>query len=384
MLALIAPQIFTGKEWLVDHAVLVDRGRIVGLCPIADIPPAYETHDGGGDVLAPGFVDLQVNGGGGVLFNEETNVTGIAKIAAAHRRFGTVAMLPTLITDTHDRIAASIHAVEEAIRHGVPGVIGLHLEGPFLSPERAGAHDPTLIRRATADDVEGMCALSNGPTLITLAPECVSDGFIKGLVDHGAIVSAGHTAADYDRMVEGFRQGITGVTHLYNAMPAPQGRNPGPAGAAIDHHEAYCGIIADGHHVHPAMLRLAILAKPKGRVFLVTDAMPPVGAKETGFRLNGRPARLTDGVCRLRDGTLAGSGLDMASAVRNVVDLLRLPMDEALRMASLYPAAFIGMDDRLGRIAPGYRADIVLFRDEVDVQETWIDGELAEDTIEAA
>lgn len=384
MLALIAPQIFTGEEWLADHAVLIDRGRIVGLCPIADIPPGYEPYDGGGDVLAPGFVDLQVNGGGGVLFNEQTDAGGVARIAAAHRQFGTVALLPTLITDTHDRMSAAIHAVEEAIRHGVPGVIGVHLEGPFLSPERAGAHDPTLIRRPAIEDAEALTALSNGPTLITLAPECVSDGFIEALVARGAIVSAGHTAAGYDRMVEGFRHGITGVTHLYNAMPAPRGRDPGPVGAAIDHHDAWCGIIADGHHVHSAMLRLAIQAKPKGRVFLVTDAMPPVGAKETGFRLNGRPARLTNGVCRLRDGTMAGSGLDMATAVRNVVDMLRLPMDEALRMASLYPAAFIGMDDKLGRIAPGYRADLVLFSGEVEVVETWIGGEPSREALGAA
>ena len=379
MRALVAPQVFTGDEWLADHAVLIDRGRVVGLCPLADIPQSYEVHDGGGDVLAPGFVDLQVNGGGGVLFNEHTDMGGVASIAAAHRKFGTTALLPTLITDTADRIAAAVHAVEEAIRHGVPGVLGLHLEGPFLSPERVGAHDPALIRRPTMDEVEPLCALSNGPTLITLAPECVSDAFIEALVERGAIVSAGHTAAGYDRMVEGFRHGITGVTHLYNAMPAPQGRDPGPAGAAIDHHDAWCGIIADGHHVHAAMLRLAILAKPRGRVFLVTDAMPPVGASETGFRLNGRPARATNGVCRLRDGTLAGSALDMATAVRNVVDLLRLPLDEALRMAALYPASFIGQDDTLGRIAPGYRADIVLFSGEVEVIETWIDGETADD-----
>lgn len=383
MFALVAPQIFTGDAWLVDHAVLIDRGRIVGLCPSDDIPPSYQVHDGGGDVLAPGFVDLQVNGGGGVLLNENTTMDGVARIATAHRRYGTTAMLPTLITDTHDRIAAAIHAVEEAIRHRVPGVIGVHLEGPFLSPERAGAHDPSLIRRPTDDDVEAMCALSNGPTLVTLAPECVSDSFVKGLVERGAIIAAGHTAAPYDRMVEAFQLGVTGITHLYNAMPAPQGRDPGPAGAAIDHHEAYCGIIADGHHVHPSMLRIAIQAKPKGQVFLVTDAMPPVGAKQTGFRLNGRPARLTNGVCKLRDGTLAGSGLDMATAVRNVVDMLRLPMDEALRMASLYPAKFIGMDDQIGRIAPGYRADIVLFSGEVEVQETWIDGEPPDSMSEA-
>ncbi|MEM1400168.1 MAG: N-acetylglucosamine-6-phosphate deacetylase [Pseudomonadota bacterium] len=379
MRALVAPQIFTGEEWLADHAVLIDRGRITGLCPIADIPSSYEIHDGEGDVLAPGFVDLQVNGGGGVLFNEKTDMDGLARIANAHRTFGTVAMLPTLITDTYDRMAAAIRAVEEAISHGVPGIVGVHLEGPFLSPERAGAHDPNLIRRPTDDDVEAVTSLRGGPTLITLAPECVPDSFITGLLERGAYVSAGHTAASYDRMVEAFRLGLTGITHLYNAMPAPQSRAPGPAAAGIDHQEAFCGIIADGHHVHASMLRLAIQAKPRGRVFLVTDAMPPVGAKQTGFRLNGRPARLTNGVCKLRDGTLAGSGLDMATAVRNTVDLLRLPMDEALRMASLYPASFIGQDDQIGRIAPGYRADLVLFKGEVDVTETWIDGEPAEE-----
>lgn len=358
-------------------AVLIEGREIAALVAADDprVAAAARRVDLRGGTLLPGFIDLQVNGGGGVLFNNDTTPEGLAAIARGHRRFGTTGLLPTLISDTAEKMAAAIQATREAIAQGVPGILGIHLEGPYLNPARKGTHDETVFRVPDAHEIEVDTSLDNGVTLITLAPERVPAEAIRALVARGAIVFAGHTAASYAQARAGIAAGITGFTHLYNAMSPLAGREPNVVGAALEDRDTWCGLIVDGVHVHPASLRVALAAKPRGKLLLVTDAMPMVGADSPSFDLYGETITAIDGVVRNAAGALAGSALDMASAVRNAVDLLGLDLAEAARMASTYPAQCIGLGERLGVIAPGYQADLVLLDAELQVAGTWIAGQ---------
>lgn len=357
-------------------AVLVDGdGRIQALLPEDQgRPRAAEVHDLGGGWLLPGFIDVQVNGGGGVLFNNEPSPEGIDAIGRAHRRFGTTGFLPTLVSDRLEVMQRAIAATRQAIAAGVPGVLGVHLEGPYLAPARKGTHDAARFRVPDAAELELATSLDNGVTLVTLAPEQVPVESIRAMVARGAIVCAGHSAASYEQARAGLEAGIRGFTHLYNAMSPLQGREPGMVGAALEDRDAFVGIIADGVHVHPASLRVALAAKPRGTVYLVTDAMPMVGSADPSFELYGETITAVDGVVRNAAGALAGSALDMATAVRNCVQQLGLPLEEAARMASTYPARFLGLEARLGRIAAGFQADLVLLDDTLQVRATWIAG----------
>lgn len=364
--------VLTERGFERDVCVLVEEGFIVAV--LHGEPPAGEAIDLQGGYLVPGFIDAQVNGGGGVLFNNDTSVDAINAIGRAHRRFGTTGFLPTLISDDAAVMQRAITATRDAIEQGVPGVLGIHLEGPYLAPARKGTHDDAKFRVPDADEIAMATSLDNGISLLTLAPERVPTESIRAIVQRGGIVTAGHTAGSYDEIRAGIDAGITGFTHLYNAMTPLQGREPGAVGAALEDHACWCGVIVDGVHVHPASLRVALKAKPRGRVFLVTDAMPMVGGDDPSFDLYGETITAIDGVVRNAAGALAGSALDMASAVRNSVHLLGLPLDEACRMAAQYPAEFLGIGGTHGRIAAGYRADLVLLDGEVCVQRSWIGG----------
>jgi N-acetylglucosamine-6-phosphate deacetylase len=374
--ALVAGRVFDGDEIRAGLAVLLDGARIAALVPDGEVPANAERIALGGALLAPGFIDLQVNGGGGVLFNATPTVDAIRAMGAAHRRFGTTGFLVTFITDSHQAMAAAITATRQALAEGVPGLLGLHLEGPFLNPARRGIHDAAHVRMPIAADLALLATLPVGRTLVTLAPELAPPGLIESLVASGVVVAAGHTDASYEQAVQGFARGISGVTHLFNAMTALTSRAPGMVGAALDDGPIWCGLIVDGHHVAPAALRIAIAAKPKGTMILVTDAMPPAAGGPPSFDLGGRPIRSEGGRLIGADGTLAGADLVMTDAVRNAVDLLDLPLEEALRMASLYPARAMGIADR-GRIAEGQVADLVLLGEGFDVARSWIAGEEA-------
>lgn len=366
--------VLTARGFERDACVVVEDGHVVAL--LHGEPPARgERIDLQGGWLVPGFIDVQVNGGGGVLFNNDTSVEGIAAIGRAHRGFGTTGFLPTLISDDAEVMRRAIAATRDAIAQGVPGVLGLHLEGPYLAPTRRGTHDAGKFRVPDADEIAMATSLDNGITLITLAPERVPLASIRALVERGAIVCAGHSAASHEEARAGLDAGITGFTHLYNAMSPLQGREPGMVGAALEDAGSWCGVIVDGVHVHPASLKVAVAAKPRGKVLLVTDAMPMVGGATPSFDLYGETITAVDGVVRNAAGALAGSALDMAGAVRNTVRLLGLPLDEACRMASQYPAEFLGLGGERGWIAPGYRADLVLLDAGVDVQRCWIGGD---------
>ncbi|MDQ1107409.1 N-acetylglucosamine-6-phosphate deacetylase [Stenotrophomonas rhizophila] len=370
-------RILTADGFRDDLALVIEAGRITAL--VSDAAPqlgsAAEQVDLGGGWLLPGFIDAQVNGGGGVLFNNTPDVESLRTLAAAHRRFGTTALLPTLISDDVQVMRTAIDATRQAIADGVPGVIGIHLEGPYIAPARKGTHDANKFRVPDADEIAMAASLDNGVTLLTLAPERVPLDSIRALVERGVIVAAGHTAATYEEARAGLEAGIRGFTHLYNAMSPLTGREPGAVGAALEDRGSWVGIIADGVHVHPASLRVALATKPQGKVMLVTDAMPPVGADSPSYELYGEVITAVDGVVRNAAGSLAGSALDMATAVRNAVNLLDLSLEEAARMASRYPAQFLNVDDRLGEIAEGYQADLVLLDDALQVRATWIAGE---------
>jgi N-acetylglucosamine-6-phosphate deacetylase len=372
--AVAASKIFDGSRLHDECAVVFQGARIIGIAPQTALTGSTVVRQlPYGGWIAPGFIDTQVNGGGDVLFNDEPSPAGIAAIVKAHRRFGTTALLPTFVSDTRENMRRAWSAVK-AVLGAEPGVLGIHFEGPFLSPERAGVHDPRFFRSPEPADLELMRPLPGAVTLVTLAPERVAPGYIRQLATNGTRVSLGHSMATYAQTKAAISEGLTGFTHLFNAMRPLASREPGPIAAALEHPEVWFGMIVDGQHVAPAMLRLAL--RGAGRPILVSDAMPPVGGSRSAFSFYGSHVIARGPCCYTQDGTLAGTALDMASAVRNCVRLLGLPLTEALRLASLAPAAFLGLDDRLGCIAPGYRADMVALDPEaIEVVATWVAGE---------
>ena len=332
------------------------------------------TIDLAGGWLMPGFVDTQVNGGGGVLFNNDISVDAIAAIGAAHAAYGTTAFLPTLISETPDRIAAALDAADAAIAAGVPGVVGVHIEGPFLNAARKGIHDATRFRTLDADMMQLFTRPRRGRVMLTIAPELTDIATISTLVAAGVIVSAGHSEASYAATLASFDAGLSGITHLFNAMPPMRQRDPGLVGAALDDPRPWCGLIVDRVHVASAVLRIALRARGTDRMMLVTDAMSSVGALTKDFVLQGRQIEVADGICRFADGTLAGSDLDMASAVANTVADLGVDARTASRMASANPATFLGLAQERGTLATGLRADFVQLDAAFRPVATWIGG----------
>jgi len=368
-----ARRVFDGVTLCKDAAVVIEGERIAAVVARADIPKALPLRElPEGAWLAPGFIDIQVNGGGDVLFNDCPTPAAVRAIVKAHRRFGTTALLPTLISDSAEKMKAAI-AAAGALVDVEPAVLGIHLEGPFLSREKAGVHDPRAIRLPTAGDLTMLTASRRGVMLMTLAPEQVPAQFISKLIAAGVRLSLGHSMATYAQTVAAMDAGVSGFTHLFNAMRALSAREPGPIAAALESPNTWYGLIVDDVHVAPAMLQLAL--RGLGHPILVTDAMPPVGGSRASFVLNGETIVMTGGRCTRADGTLAGACLDMATAVRNCVRLLDAPLTDALRFASKHPAEFLGLGDRLGRLAPGYRADMVaLDGASIEVLHTWVAG----------
>ena len=372
--AVLAERVFDGHGWHVQAAVLIRDGRIAGLGPWGEVPRNWrQTRLPAGTFLAPGFIDLQVNGGGGVLLNQQPTADGMRAIARAHRRFGTTACLPTLITDTRDQMQAAIAAACSIA--GRDAILGLHLEGPFISPRRPGVHRADHIAQPHAGDLEALSELARaGRSLVTLAPECVPPGFVRSLVSTGIRISIGHSEASAAEVMQTVADGATGVTHLYNAMPPLSARAPGIVGAALADRRLTAGLIVDGIHVDPVSVHAAFAAKGADGIALVTDAMPTVGTSLDRFELVGRTIKLSDGRLTTEEGTLAGAHLDMASAVRNAVRLAHVALEDALRAASLTPARFLGLDKERGALLPGSRADLVALTRELEVVATWIDG----------
>ena len=362
-------QFFDGENFIKNKVLSIENGIIVS---IDDDLQQYDEKLAG--LVAPGFIDLQVNGGGGVLFNNTPSVEGVNAMLLAHAKYGTTAMLPTLITDTVEVMQQAADAIAAAIAQKVPGIIGIHFEGPHLSVAKKGAHSEAFIRPISAQEWQILSRQDLGKVIVTLAPENVLTSDIVKMRELGIHVCLGHTNASYAVAQQAVDAGATGFTHLYNAMSALQGREPGVVGCALLNDNTSCGLIVDGYHVDFASCRLALKAKPKGKVFLVTDAMPPVGTKDTEFAFFDRTVYLHDGKLTSTTGELAGSVLDMATAVRNCVNYLHVPFSEALKMASVYPAKYIGLPAQYGRLVVGSRADFVELNDQQQVTSTWIGG----------
>jgi len=377
VLAIRGARIFDGEDWHDGKALLIADGAVEGIVAEATVPQGAETTNLPGGFLAPGFVDLQVNGGGGIMLNDAPSAETIRRICAAHAPFGTTALLATLITDTPETTAATLEAGAAAAREKVPGFLGLHLEGPHLSLSRKGAHDPDLIRPMEKADLDRLVnARASMPVLVTtVAPETVTPQQIAALAGVGVVVSLGHSDAGFATARAAVEAGARQVTHLFNAMSQLQHREPGMVGVALDSAEISAGLIADGFHVDSHAIAIALRAKRgPGRIFLVTDAMATIGTDMTEFTLNGRVIRRAGGRLTLEDGTLAGADLDMMSAIRFIHREIGLPLEEALRMASLYPAQAVRQEHRLGRIGEGRPASFVHLSDALKVQSVWIEG----------
>ncbi len=370
-LTIAAQHIFDGTDMRGPGSVRISNGRIesvaLGEAARASIQLPQDA------TLAPGFIDIQVNGGGGVLLNDQPTEAGVRRIVEAHRKAGTTGCLPTLITDRSEVIEHLAAVAPACLR--VPGVLGFHLEGPALNRSRKGIHSETDIR---VPDGRDLAAIRNfgscGRSLVTLAPECVPASMIEELISAGLRIAAGHSDATAAEMKQAADRNVSGVTHLFNAMSQLSAREPGLVGAALADDRLFAGIICDGIHVDPAGLRIAIRCKGRDRLMLVTDAMPLVGTNETQFMLQGRRITLRGNRLTGPDGTLAGAHLTMIGAVRNAVTLIKISLADALIMASRTPAEFLGLESELGRIAPGYRADLVAFNQDFDVVGTWING----------
>lgn len=338
-------RLFDGSSLRDGHAIRFADGHATESGPDGDIAKDGDVVDLAGDILSPGYVDLQVNGGDGVMFNDDPSPETLRRIAKAHRRLGVSALLPTLITDTADKTHAAIAAATEAVRQGVPGIAGLHLEGPHLSVARKGAHDPALIRPMQQDDLDALLAARQAlPVLkVTVAPENVTQEQVATLARAGVLISLGHSDSDFETCRRYFAAGARCVTHLFNAMSQLGNREPGLVGAALASGEVSAGLIADGVHVHPETIRTAWFAKKgPGRIFLVSDAMAVAGTGCTTFKLNGRPICRRNGILTLPDGTLAGADLDLTTAIKVMVEKVGISTERALQAATSVPAALIG------------------------------------------
>ena len=377
--ALLNGRVFDGLQLHTGLAVLIEGSKILALLPELEIPDSVTIrHDLEGHILAPGLIDIQVNGGGGVMFNDAPTLETIRSIGAAHRQFGTTGFLPTLISTDAETMRLAIEAVRQAISERVPGVLGIHFEGPYLNADQRGIHHADKFCEIDEDDLELLTSLKEGKTLVTLAPERNSLDRIKRLAEKGVLVFGGHSAATYEQTREALKAGMHGFTHLFNAMSQFESRAPGMVGAALEDRNSWCGLIADGQHIHPATFAVAVAAKSKGYSLLVTDAMASVGSAIRTFSYDDLEIEVVDGSCRLASGALAGSDLDMITAVRNAIGFAKLSLTEALRMASVYPAHALGLEDCVGYIRRGYTANLIEIDERLRLYRSWIDGEASE------
>ncbi len=368
--AIIASRLHDGERFREETALVIEAGKIRALLAPGALPagmPAERLQEGA--ILAPGFLDLQVNGGGGLMLNDSPDEATMAAIAAAHRRLGTTGLLPTLISG--DR--ASMRALLESAA-GIPGVLGLHLEGPFLAPGRRGIHPPAAIRPLLEPDLALLASAHPFPVLLTLAPECAPAGAIARLATAGVHVFAGHTDATAEQIAAARSEGLAGVTHLFNAMSQFGSRAPGVVGAALAGRVDHVGIIVDGLHAHPDSVRAAYAALGPRRLFLVSDAMATAGGECTSFTIGETVITLENGRLTGPDGTLGGAHLDMATAVRRAVRLVGIPLAQALRMATATPADCLGLATR-GRLRPGCRADLVALDQRLEPIAVWLEGQ---------
>ncbi|CAH8200224.1 N-acetylglucosamine-6-phosphate deacetylase [Vibrio aestuarianus] len=373
MYALTNCKIYTGSNVLVDHAVIIKNELIEAVCPLADLPQDITTQDLKGANVSPGFIDLQLNGCGGVMLNDEVTADTMQTMHKANLKSGCTSFLPTLITSSDEDMRQAIAAAREYQTKYKNQSLGLHLEGPYLNVMKKGIHSVDFIRPSDDNMINTMCENSDVIAKVTLAPEHNNPQHIERLAKAGIVVSIGHTNATYTEARNSFESGITFATHLFNAMTPMVGREPGVVGAIYDTPDVYAGIIADGFHVDYANIRIAHKIKGE-KLVLVTDATAPAGANMDYFIFVGKKVYYRDGKCVDENGTLGGSALTMIEAVQNTVEHVGIALDEALRMATLYPAKAIGVDNKLGRIKKGMVANLAIFDRDFNVQATVVNG----------
>lgn len=374
MYALTDCRIFTGSDTLDGHAVIIDGDKIKHICLQNELPAELATHSLEGAYLAPGFIDLQLNGCGGVMFNDDISAKTIQTMHLANLRSGCTSFLPTLITSSDEDMKKSVEAIREYQASHPHQALGLHLEGPYLNIEKKGIHNVDYIRASDDAMIQFMVTNADVITKVTLAPELTPSAHIQALSNAGIVVSAGHTNATYQEARAGFQAGIAFTTHLFNAMTPITGRDPGMVGAIYDTPEVYTGVIADGFHVDYANIRIAHKLKGE-KLVLVTDAVAPAGADMDHFIFVGKKVYYRDGKCIDENGTLGGSALTMIEAVQNTVEQVGIALDETLKMATLYPARAIGVADKLGAIKPNYIANLTAFDRDFKIKATVVNGE---------
>ena len=374
MYALSNCKIYTGSDVLTDHAVVIENELIKKVCPSSELPEGIEVRDLEGANLSPGFIDLQLNGCGGVMLNDEITAETMQIMHKANLKSGCTSFLPTLITSSDEDMRAVITAAREYHNQYQNQSLGLHLEGPYLNVAKKGIHSVDHIRKSDSEMIELICQNSDLVAKVTLAPELNDPEHIERLHKAGVVVSIGHTNATYAEARQGFDSGITFATHLFNAMTPMVGREPGVVGAIYDTPEVYAGIIADGFHVDYVNIRIAHKIKGE-KLVLVTDATAPAGADMEYFIFVGKKVYYRDGKCVDENGTLGGSALTMIEAVKNTVEHAGIALDEALRMATLYPATAIGVESKLGRIKKGMVANLAVFDRDFNVKATVVNGQ---------
>ncbi|WP_341205561.1 N-acetylglucosamine-6-phosphate deacetylase [uncultured Psychrosphaera sp.] len=368
---LTADKVFDGSTFLTNVTVEVDQDKIIAIHQ--GVLPNAEYIAG---TLTAGFIDVHVNGGGGKLFNFEPSVETVETMISAHAKFGTTALLPTLITDEASIMERAADAISDAVKQNSPGILGIHFEGPHLSIPKKGVHEETLVRPIGYREKAIFNRTDLGIKIVTLAPENVSDEDVVELINNQVKVSLGHSNATYERAKEVVALGADSFTHLFNAMSPFTSRAPGVLGAALETDSAWCGIILDGHHMHYGSAKIAHAIKPKGKLLLVTDSMSTIGSDQQGFEFFGVEVIRDGDKLSTPEGTLAGSALDMITAVKNAVEHLGLSLEEALNMVSLYPAQYLAVDNKMGSIQVGKQADLTAFTNDFNVSKTWIAGKL--------
>ena len=371
--ALLGSQIFCGELFYDDHALLVDGKSIVDIVDKNNIPENFNKMELDQGILAPGFIDLQVNGGGGVLFNNSPNKESLNTIIKAHQFFGTTSVMPTVISDSLEVLEQCIKTVTEEIKNN-SSLLGIHIEGPFFNTKYRGVHQKQYISTINSDYLNLFESLKGFPVMLTLAPECISSQQLKHLTSLGIKTLAGHSDASYDELDDAIKNGLDGFTHLFNAMSQISAREPGVVGAALHFENTFASIIVDLHHVHPSLIQLAYQLKPTGKLFFISDSMATINHGKPSFELYDEVVNESDGRLVNSEGKLAGSSITQIDAVKNAYQKCNIPLNQALAMASRYPAEYLGIENHLGSLKPGYRADLVHFDSNFKVHNAWVSG----------
>ena len=371
--ALLGSQIFCGERFYDDHALLVEGKSIVDIVDKNNTPDNFNKIELDQGILAPGFIDLQVNGGGGVLFNNSPNKESLNTIIKAHQFFGTTSIMPTVISDSLEVLEQCIKTVTEEIKNN-SSLLGIHIEGPFFNTKYRGVHQKQYISTINSDYLNLFESLKGFPVMLTLAPECISSQQLKHLTSLGIKTLAGHSDATYDELDDAIKNGLDGFTHLFNAMGQISAREPGVVGSALHFENTFASIIVDLHHVHPSLIQLAYQLKPTGKLFFISDSMATINHGKPSFELYDEVVNESDGRLVNSEGKLAGSSITQIDAVKNAYQKCNIPLNQALAMASRYPAEYLGIENHLGSLKPGYRADLVHFDSNFKVHNAWVSG----------